>query len=600
MRQLLALFLIVCTLLGCNNRNEVKITQNSRAISRIVIPDHPSEVETYSARVLQKYLLEISGAELTIVSDKVSAKRNDICLGKVDREEIQALDYEQLEEDGFVIRTKNHRLHIVGGSEKGTLYGVYHFLEKYLGCRKYTSKVSFIPRINSIVVQHIDEVEIPVFKFRTVYYLDAFNQSYREWHGLDSNGTLGTESDWGSWCHTMGSLVPPEKYLESHPEFYSMRKGQRTGELFHTNRSEVCFSHEGVLEASCENLAIKIENNPSSQYWSVSQMDNAEYCTCPDCQQAYDEQGATMGTILPFVNKVAKRFPEKTISTLAYWYSTRPPKHIKPEKNVNIMLCNIGSPRHIPIQEGDSTFSSDLEAWASIHDNMIIWDYVIQFANLLAPFPNLRTLQPNLQYLNQNGVVAMFEQANRDVGGEFCELKAYLFSKLLWDPYQDMDLIMDDFLNGYYGAAGKYVRQYIDLMHDSLEENEGRLSIFGSPWDNRETFLTEELISTYYSILDAGMEAVKDDPDLAFRVRTVKNQLNYAVLDIAKREVEGKRGAITIQGGKRMVKPEIEKTLAEFLNVCQLYGVTRVHEWHTPPREYVQKYREFLKENTDI
>ena len=600
MRQLLTLLLLTGTLISCTDGNEVRLTQNSQPLSRIVIPDPPSDIEKHSAAVLQKYLREISGAELPIVSDQTAAKRNDIYLGKVNREEINSIDFEKLEEDGFVIQTQNKHLLIAGGTEKGTLYGVYHFLEKHLGCRKYTSKVSFVPRMNSIAVQNIDDEEIPVFKFRTVYYLDAFNQSFREWHGLDSNGTLGTESDWGSWCHTMGSLVPPEKYLDSHPEFYSMRKGQRTGELFHNNRSEVCFTHEGVLTATCENLAARIEKNPSPKYWSVSQMDNAEYCTCPNCQKAYEEQGSTMGTILPFVNKVAQQFPEKTISTLAYWYSTRPPKHIKPEQNVNIMLCNINSPRHIPIQEGDSTFSSDLEAWAHIHDNMIIWDYVVQFANLLAPFPNLRTLQPNLQYLNQNGVVAMFEQANRDVGGEFCELKAYLFSKLLWDPYQDMDAIMEDFLNGYYGAAGKHVRQYIDLMHNSLEENEGRLSIFGSPWDNRETFLTEELISTYYQILDKGMEAVKDDPELVFRVRTVKNQLNYAVLDIAKREVEGKRGAIMIQDGKKVVRPEIEKTLEEFLNVCQLYGVTRVHEWHTPPREYVQKYREFLTENTDI
>ncbi|HSH18929.1 MAG TPA: DUF4838 domain-containing protein [Draconibacterium sp.] len=600
MKKLIGLIIVTGILLSACSSDEVKITRNSKAVSRIVISENPTEIERYSAKVLQKYLYQISGAELKIVSDVNSAKKNDIQLGKVDRKETSSIDFDKLEEDGFVIQTHNKHLIIAGGSEKGTLYGVYSFLEKHLGCRKYTSRVSFIPRINSISVQNIIDEEIPVFKFREVYYRDAFNQSYREWHGLDSNGFLGTESDWGSWCHTMGSLVPPEKYAKSNADFYSMRNGKRTGDLFHNNRSDICFSNEGALDATCASLTKLIEKNPAPKYWSVSQMDNAEYCTCPKCQKAYDEQGSTMGTILPFVNEVAKRFPDKTISTLSYWYSTRPPKNIKPEKNVNIMLCNIGSPRHIPIEEGDSTFCSDLEEWAKIHDNIILWDYVIQFANLLAPFPNLRTLQPNLQYLNKNGVVAMFEQANRDVGGEFCELKAYLFSKLLWDPYQDMEPIIDDFVTGYYGAAAKYVREYIDLMHDALENNNGRLSIFGSPWDNRETFLSEELIQKYYGLLEKGMEVVADDPDLVFRVRTVKNQIDYAVLDIAKREVDGERGAIMVKDGKRIVKPEIEDTLAEFLNVCELYGVTRVHEWHTPPREYVAKYRDFLKENTDL
>jgi hypothetical protein len=564
-----------------------------------VIPGDPSEVEKYSAKVLQNYIRQISGATLEIVTDVSAGKRNDIQLGKVDRMETTTIDFDKLEEDGFVIRVQNKHLIIAGGSEKGTLYGVYSFLEKHLGCRKYTSKVSVIPRTNSIAVRNINDEEIPVFKFREVYYRDAFNQSFSEWHALDSNGFLGTESDWGSWCHTIGSLVPPEKYAASNPEFYSMRNGKRTGDLFANNGSDICYTNEGALNAVCESLAQQIANNPKPKYWSVSQMDNAEYCTCPKCQQAYDEQGATMGTILPFVNEVARRFPDKTISTLSYWYSTRPPKHIVPQKNVNIMLCNIGSPRHIPIEEGDSTFCSDLEAWAKIHGNIILWDYVIQFSNLLAPFPNLRTLQPNLQYLNKNGVVAMFEQANRDVGGEFCELKAYLLSKLLWDPYQDINPIIDDFLTGYYGSAGIYVRQYIDLMHDALEKTDASLSIFGSPWDNRETFLTTELIKKYNGILEKGMEVVADDPDLVFRVRTVKNQINYAVLDIAQKEVDGERGAVMVKDGKRITRPEIEQVLAEFLNVCELYGVTRVHEWHTPPREFATKYNAFLKENTD-
>ena len=599
MQKLVVLFVLTGIILSGCNSNEVKITRNSKAVSRIVIPENPSEIERYSAKVLQNYISEISGAKLKIVSDASSQKKNDIQLGRVDRKETSAIDFEKLEEDGFVIQTQNKHLIIAGGSEKGMLYGVYSFLEKHIGCRKYTSKVTVIPRINSITVQNINDEEIPVFKFREVYYRDAFNQSYMEWHGLDSNGFLGTESDWGSWCHTIGSLVPPAKYATSNPDFYSMRNGKRTGDLFGNNRSDICFSNEGALDAACENLALQIERNPNPKYWSVSQMDNAEYCTCPRCQKAYNEQGAKMGTILPFVNEVARRFPDKIISTLSYWYSTRPPKDIVPEKNVNIMLCNIGSPRHIPIEKGDSTFCSDLEAWARIHNNFILWDYVIQFSNLLAPFPNLRTLQPNLQYLNKNGVVAMFEQANRDIGGEFCELKAYVLSKLLWNPYQDVDPVIDDFLTGYYGAAGKYVREYIDLMHDVLEKSNASLSIFGSPWDNRETFLTEELIEKYNDLLEKGMEEVSDYPDLVFRVRTVKNQINYAILDIARKEVVGERGAIMVKDGRRIMRPGIEETLSEFLNVCELYGVTRVHEWHTPPREFVTKYREFLRENTD-
>lgn len=577
---------------------EVTICRKGKAVSRIVIPSGPTEVEKHASVVLQNYLRQITGAAFEIVADNSPAKRNDINIGKVKRPELCEIDFAELEEDGFVILTKNGRLTIAGGSDKGTVYGVYNFLEKYLGCRKYTSKISVIPARFNIGVSNINDKEIPVFKFREVLYRDAYNPEYMEWHGLDNHGSYNQEGDWGLWCHTTHRLVPPQEYCVSHPEYYSMIQGERLCSAEEHNVGDICFSSEGAFEVAYKNLKTLMEEKPGLTYWSVSQMDNAQYCRCPLCQKAYDGSGSTQGSILPFVNKMAQKFPDKIISTLSYWYSTRPPKGIKPEKNVNILLCNIGSPRHIPIEEGDSTFCADLSAWNKIHDNFLIWDYVIQFKNLIAPFPNLRTLQPNLQYLHKSGVTAMFEQANRETGGEFCELKAYILAKLMWNPYQDLDLIIDDFLEGYYGLAGKYIREYIDLMHDTMEKTDAKLSIFGRPWDNRNTFLTEEMIAKYYTIFDKAEEAVKDYPDLRFRVKTVRMQIDYAILDIAKKEISGKRGALEEKEGKLVPKKEIQDLLGSVIAMCDLSGVTRIHEWDTPPREYMTKYNEFLEENS--
>ena len=596
---LIVVSLAAVLLLTSFQKESIPICKNGKALARIVIPSHPTEVEKHASVVLQNFLHQITGAGFEIVSDDTRERKNDIQIGRVNRPEMAELDLAELEEDGYIISTRNGRLTIAGGSEKGTLYGVYAFLEKYLGCRKYTSKVSVVPAQFNIRLNPIYDKEIPVFKFREVYYRDAFHPEYMEWHGLDNHGSFNQEGDWGNWCHTTHSLVPPEDYCASNPELYSMIDGERLCSAEEHNVGDICFSSQAAFDIACESLKAFTEDRPELTYWSVSQMDNAQYCRCPECQKAYDEHGSTQGTILPFVNRMARKFPDHTISTLAYWYSTRPPKGIPVEKNVNIMLCNIGSPRHIPIEEGDSAFCADLEAWYKIHDNFLIWDYTIQFANLIAPFPNLRTLQPNLQYLQRNGVRAMFEQANRDAGGEFCELKAYILAKLLWDPYQDLDPIIDDFLNGYYGAAGTCIREYIDLMHDTMEETGASLSIFGRPWDNRDTFLSEEMIGRYYSILDRAEEAVANYPDLRFRVQTVRLQIDYAVLDIAKGEVTGSRGALVEEEGKRMPKKDIQELLQAFVSMCDLSGVTRIHEWHTPPREYMNLYNAFLSENSN-
>ena len=590
--------LVMPFLYSCQ-QDDVVVCESGQAISRIVIPLNPTEVERHSSSVLKNYLKKITGADFEIVTDDSPAKSNDINIGKVDRPEISEIEFPELEEDGYVIQTKNGRLTIAGGSEKGTMYGVYGFLEKYLGCRKYSSQVNVIPAQFNIALKDIDVKEIPVFKYRETLYKDAYHPEYMEWHGLDRHDsgyiTLG---DWGSWCHTTFSLVPPAEYVTAHPEYYSRVNGKCVVQADKRNVGDICWSNDEVFEIAYQNLKKQIEVNPQPTYWSVSQQDNNQYCRCPICQKAYDETGSTQGTILPFINKMAKKFPDKMISTLSYWYSTKPPKGIEVEKNVNIMLCNIGSPRHIPIEEGDSTFTADIKAWYKIHDNFIIWDYVIQFANLIAPFPNFRVLQPNLQFLHKHGVKAMFEQGNRDSGGEFCELRAYVLAKLMWNPYQDIEPIIDDFMNGYYGTAGKYVRQYFDLMHDSMEKSGATLSIFGRPWDQRNTFLTEDLIAQYYRILDQAEEAAKDDPDVLSRLVLVRLQIDYAVLDIAKGELTGKRGALENVNGKLVPKKDIQELLYRTMQACNLYGITRIHEWHTNPLEYIAEYNKYLEEES--
>jgi hypothetical protein len=80
-----------------------------------------------------------------------------------------------------------------------------------------------------------------------------------------------------------------------------------------------------------------------------------------------------------------------------------------------------------------------------ISKDIIVWDYVIQFNNLISPFPNLHVLKPNIQFFASHGVNAMFEQGNREVGGEFAELRAYLLSKLLWNPEANVDTLTERF-----------------------------------------------------------------------------------------------------------------------------------------------------------
>jgi hypothetical protein len=85
------------------------------------------------------------------------------------------------------------------------------------------------------------------------------------------------------------------------------------------------------------------------------------------------------------------------------------------------------------------------------------------------PYPNFKVLQSNIQTLRENNSIGIMEQAAyQSRGGEFSELRSYLISKLLWNPESNPDEIINDFMFGYYGRSGKFVRQYFDFLHQQI------------------------------------------------------------------------------------------------------------------------------------
>jgi hypothetical protein len=562
--------------------HEIVLAEDEVSRYRIVVPSAATEHELKAANVLQSYLLQISATALPIVVADEAWSKYEILLGQNDRlDELNVgLNFNTLKEDGFLIKTDSMRLIIAGGNEKGTLYGVYTFLEKYLACRMYSPTVKTIPKQKRIALADINDLQIPVISFRDTHYRVTWHDEYTDWHKLDHDEN-GERKSWGMWCHTFNALVPPEIYYDEHPEYYAMVNGERLP-------TQLCLTNPKVLEIAISNLRKKIARQPDAIYWSVSQNDNKNYCTCDNCKAIDTREGSPSGSIIHFVNQVADEFPDKMISTLAYEYGRRAPKTLKPHENVNIMLCSIEAFRHLPIAEDPASadFVRDVEDWSKIAKDIIVWDYVIQFNNLISPFPNLHVLQPNLKFFADHGVNAMFEQGNREVGGEFAALRAYMISKLMWNPNENADTIMNDFVNGYYGAAGPFIRQYIDEMRDAMLKAGKPLRIFGTPIEAASTYLTPELIQRYEKIFDEAEAIVADSARILERVKIARQPLEFAIMEQAKKNFAGELGVFEKVNERWEVKTEIRSKIDPFTDLLIREGVTQVKEWSTSPEEY--------------
>jgi hypothetical protein len=553
---------------------------------KIIMPDQANPIEQQAAEKLQHYLAETSHKNLAIKKEADYPSGPAFFIGQTRYAKTHNVNFNQLKEDGFAWHATEKNLIIAGGTGKGVLYGVYGLLELW-GFRMYTSTAIAVPNTASISIPTNELVVVSAIRYRTTSYRDTRDPEYTDWHRLSSR------NDWGLFVHTFNELVPPDKYGKTHPEYYSLVNGTRLP------GTQLCLSNPEVLAAVIGSLKEKIAAKPNATYWSVSQNDNDQYCRCEPCTQINTKYGGVpSGSILYFVNDVAKAFPDKIISTLAYWYSRTPPQNIQAEPNVNVMLCNIESRRQGPVYETDPAFSRDLITWGKLSGNILIWDYNIQFSNLVSPFPNLHTIKPNVKFYTDHHVNSLFMQANGQAGGEMAGLRSYLICKLMWNPAADDNAIVDEYLNGYYGEAAPYIHQYIDKMRESLLSTGFKLNIFGSPEDAKDAYLSADMMKVYNSLFDQAEKAVAKNPQLLTRVKIARLPIMYATIQIARNEeADSPRSMFAhTPDGKVIAKPEMKSLVTQFVSGCKQDGVTRVRERTTPPDDYQASYdRVFTK-----
>lgn len=559
----------------------ITLVENGRSGYSIVRSKNASVHELSASIILQNYLHQISGALIPIIDDSLPPSELEILIGNTGRIEVN----ESIQNDGFLIATKSNKL-IISGKGKGTLYGVYTFLETYMGCRKYSSRFSLIPKQGSIVLPVINDLQNPEINFRSLHYWDAeTDQEYLDWHKLNR-----IEDKWGLWGHSFFKLLSPAQYFNQHPEYFSLVNGERRA-------MQLCLTNPDVLKIVVNELGKRITDAAALKYWSLSQNDDIGACECNQCSALNKRHESNQGSLLTFVNLVAANFPDKTISTLAYTYSRKPPVGLKPLPNVNIMFSAIDINRSKPLDTDPRSekIRKDYNGWEKLTSNIIVWDYVVQFTNYISPFPNLHTLKPNFDYFSKKQADGFFIQGSVEIPGELAELRTYILSKLLWDKDSDTDKIKTEFLNNYYGNAGVYVGQYIDLIHEHVRASWKRMDIYDNPIMPYQTYLSPQLLTEYLHILDTAETLVKGDIELTKRVQMVSLPLHFAVLQQARFFGIDQNGVFIKQNKNWVVREEIRRKVQYFYESARDNQITQLNESGFSPEQYLKEWEHIFR-----
>jgi hypothetical protein len=553
-------------------RGECIITIGGKRVTAathaVVIPDSATPQERHGAADLRSHLEQITGEGLPIVTDSAVADRTPIIVGKsalLPKLGIQA-DFDSLGVEGIAVETAGPALALLG-NQRGILYACYTFLEDYLNCRWLAPGCTVLPRRGEFDLPAIKRRYLPPLEYRATDYPNSRDADWAVRNKMTSSVTeldepRGGKVTYRGFVHTFNALVPPETYFTEHPECYSEIDGVRIG----PDRSQLCLTNPEVFRIATETVRRWIEESPEASIFSVSQNDWENYCQCSRCTALAEEEGSQIGPILHFVNAIADDvagdYPDKTIDTLAYWYSRKPPKHVRPRPNVVIRLCTIECCFIHPLESDpyNASFVDDIRDWSEVSNRLWIWDYVINYLHTVQPFPNLYVLKPNINFFINHGVTGIYEEANYfSRGGELAELRSYIIAKTLWDPSYDTDRAIDEFLAGYYGQAADPIRQYLNLVHRGVPSTPDlHVRIYADP----QSYLPPNLVRRCAALFDNAEEAVARDPILLHRVRVARLPLTYAQIALGMEE-----------GGRKA------SLLDRFEETARAEGVTKLAEW---------------------
>jgi hypothetical protein len=588
----------------------------------IVVSAQAIESETYAAEQLQQFLNESAGRKLPI-RQEVNGSSHHIFVGesKAMRDTTVGFAVADMGEEELRIVIRDGNIAIAGGRPRGALYGVYTFLEDYLGVRFLTPDATHVPSVGTQhVVGPVDFRYQPPLSFRWSFY-GEINQnpvfaSRMRCNTVPRDAKFGGVTRRQLISHTFTHQIPTTRYGAEHPEYFALRDGKRLSQVVNEMRhTQPCVSNPDVQRIVTDSVLADIAAHPEWGNVSVSQNDNGRYCQCEKCAAldaaAESHMGAQLSLVNAVADEVAKRHPGVAVGTLAYQYTRKPPKGMQPRPNVQIQLCSIECSQIYPIDDARSKlnvpFCEDLIGWGKLCDDICVWTYNTNFHDYLLPCPNLQNIEPNIRLFVAHHARGIFMQGPGNAeGGDFCGLRNYMTSRLLWNPSLKGDVLMDEFLHLYYGPAAPPIRRFLDQLAENARAKGADRNCFGLPkhygMDEATGKAALDMIAEANSLAQNDLQRERIEKASIWAYRT-------AVGDLPLQMAGGmhdrwKRGELPLENVATMSQADIDRKLPfmrNLLTLCKKHHVTMwAEEW--PMEDVLPLLRKFfgLKPDEDF
>ena len=470
---------------------QIALVKAGRPRAEVIIPADADAQTRAAAGLLRRYVNEATGADLAVFDEghaEDAEGLNRIHVGPTSLAGRLKADLDRLDGDGFLIHADGQCVVIVGPTPWGTEFGVCEFLERFVGVRW------LMPGKDGADVPRRDSLAAPLEPGRTVRVEPAFFS--RQLSGL--RGPAMTE--WGrrnrlhgrlQFHHNLHRVVPPKTYATAHPEFFPVRNGERfvppPGEEAHW---QPCFTAKGLVEEAATNIIAYFDAHPDADSFSLGVNDSSGHCECEACLALDPEAPNFLGRrhvsdryfawCNQVVERVLARHPGKRFGCLAYSEVAQAPECVKVH------------PAIVPFMTYDRMkwVKPDLReagraatrAWAAACPTLGWYDYIYGTPYCL-PRVYFHEQAECVRWGHKAGVRAWYAEAYANWGEG---PKLYVLTRLLWDPSQDVDAILDDW---YRRAVGPEAAPLLAEYYAHWEDFWTRRAPESAWWSDRGQYL---------------------------------------------------------------------------------------------------------------
>ncbi|MFD0931131.1 DUF4838 domain-containing protein [Psychroflexus salinarum] len=497
-----------------------------------------------------------------------------------------SINSKTLNEITFEIYSDQDNIRISGGSQKALQRGIAFFLEE-IGIIKMTENDWFLKsdqKLSFPAFYH--KKSEPDFIYRYLYYPGNFDEKFSNWYQLNH-----IKSDFNLWGHTFDKLMPPAEYFEKQPELFALYEGER-------NPSSICYTNRKTKAIFKKELNKIIKQNPNAEFFSVSQNDDTVYCQCQKCEQLNLEYGEERGAHYVFINDLAKEFPANNLLSLAYLHTSQPPENLHLVHNLYMMYCPISVNRGRSFAEDSRSagMRTTLKNWSKTTENLLFWDYTVQFSDYFSAFPNIHTFQKNYDYLKSAGVKGVFSQGSADIPSHFYELRQYILANLMQNTEINLDVEIKNFIDMYYGNAAVHVLNYFNRLTSNQMNSNSYLDIYDNPVRQIKTFLSPENMSEYNQIILNAEAAVSEDKKMSKRIKDLRLSLEYTYFQQSKYFGKDQHGMFVKESPEETytIRPNLTKRVKDFKNYLNEKGVYEISEMGLSPDDYYQRWTEIV------